>query len=431
MTIENASLFSTKHAYSFSLPGITLESRKVLEELLLDNHKKYHIFFNVKQFHNHNPHILLAAAALGASPEALRKIYDIHITYQKPLIAPKYEITDQNFTDYLFEDEAYSSYLAFFDKKLETMSIEEVFTSYAIKEAVLDNLFAGLFHPLIHFCYGLEFSQKLVAAEGLAMACVHGQDKGFRVQELNDMEYMHLQGKSINDILEDIRNDPVLKRSRKYDPTTDGFGNISSPEESKSLLKHIAQWQIYVSFPPSQAFSNLILADAEDIDAKIKELYIASVDIYAASQRPGKKPLLDFYLIHLLTSVYFVQILLPSLHVKDQAKLLRAYFAKFAQWYAARGSPKFDRAVIYNYQSTSPAKENPWFEVWDMGIKNMDFHVVKVVRALSMADEMFSPEGDHYYLKAAQMTVECTVHGDPLIHNAWTRKPPGYDEAWE
>ncbi|KAG2172603.1 hypothetical protein INT44_002618 [Umbelopsis vinacea] len=417
MTIDTSSLFSTKHAHGFALPGITLETRKVLEELLLDNHKKYHIFFNVMQYHNHNPHILLAAAALGASPEALRKMYDIHITYQKPLIAPKYEINDQNFKDYLFEDEAYSSYLAFFDKKLETMSIEEAFTTFATMEPILDNLFAGLFHPLIHYCYGLEFSQKLVAAEGLAMACVHRQDRGFRTQDLDDMEYMHLQGKSVNEILEDIRNDPVLKSSRKYEPTTDNFAHISSPEASKSLLKHIAQWQV--------------AADADDINAKLKELYIASVDIYAASQRPGKKPLLDFFLMHLVTSVYFVRILLPSLNIKHQAKLLRAYFAKVAQWYACRGSPKFDRSLIYNYQSTSPAKENPWFEVWDMGIKNMDLHVVKVVRALSMADEIFSPDGDHYYLKAAQMTVEGTVHGDPLTHSAWSRKPPGYDEAWE
>jgi Questin oxidase-like len=201
-----------------------------------------HIFFNKQQFHNHNPHILLASAALGASSEALRKMYDIHITYQKALIAPRYEINDQNFSDYLFEDEAYSSYLAFFDKKLETMSIEEAFMTYATKEPIFDNLFTGLFHPLIHYCYGVEFSEKLVAAEGLAMACVHAQDRGFRVQALDSMEYMHLKGKSVNEILEDIRNDPVLN-SIKYD-TGDNFASIATPEASNSLLKHVAHWQV-------------------------------------------------------------------------------------------------------------------------------------------------------------------------------------------
>lgn len=174
-----------------------------------------------------------------------------------------------------------------------------------------------------------------------------------------------------------------------------------------------------------------LLADKADIDAKLKELYIAAVDIYAASQRPGKAPLLDFYLMHFVTSVYFVQILLPTLTIEQQAKFLRGFFAKVAQWYAARGMPNFDRSLVYGYKSTLPVMENPWFEVWDMGIKNMDLHVVKVVRALSLADEMFAPEGDDYYLKAAQLTVENTLGGEPTMHNAWTRKPPGFEEAWQ
>jgi hypothetical protein len=184
-----------------------------------------------------------------------------------------------------------------------------------------------------------------------------------------------------------------------------------------------------IDFDPN--CSALLLADQADIDAKLKELYIAAVDIYAASQRPGKAPLLDFYLMHFVTSVYFTQILLPTLTIEQQAKFLRGFFAKIAQWYAARGMPKFDRSLVYSYKSTLPVKENPWFEVWDMGIKNMDLHVVKVVRALSLADEMFAPEGDDYYLKAAQLTVENTLGGEPTMHNAWTRKPPGFEEAWQ
>jgi hypothetical protein len=186
---------------------------------------------------------LLAAGALGASPETLKKIYDIHISYQLPLIAPKYDINDENFLDHLFEDAAYSSYLDFFDKKLETMSIEEVFVKYGTKEAIFDNLFGGLFHPLIHFCNGVEFSNKLVAAEGLAMACVQRLDSGFRVQELDGMEYLNLGSKSINDILEDIRNDPVIKNVVKYDSPVH-FEAATTPEASVSLLTHVAKWHV-------------------------------------------------------------------------------------------------------------------------------------------------------------------------------------------
>jgi hypothetical protein len=41
MTIQNQSLFTTKNTPNgFALPGITLETREVLQELLLDNHTK-------------------------------------------------------------------------------------------------------------------------------------------------------------------------------------------------------------------------------------------------------------------------------------------------------------------------------------------------------------------------------------------------------
>lgn len=173
----------------------------------------------------------------------MRKIYATHITYQQPINAPDYQITDENFADYLFKAEAYGAYLAFFDKKLEAMTIEETFTAYATKEPVFDNIHAGLFHPLIHFSYGLEFQQKLVAAEGLALACVHRRDEGLRIPELDSVEYLHLKSKSINEILEDIRNDAVLKKSIKYD-VEDHFANISTKEASASLLKHVAHWQV-------------------------------------------------------------------------------------------------------------------------------------------------------------------------------------------
>lgn len=173
----------------------------------------------------------------------MRKIYAIHITYQRPINAPDYQITDENFGDHLFKAEAYGAYLAFFDKKLETMTIEEAFIAYGTKEPVYDNIHAGLFHPLIHFSYGLEFQEKLVAAEGLALACVHRRDEGFRIPELDGLEYLHLKGKPINEILEDIRNDDVLKKSIKYD-VEDYFESISTKEASASLLKHVAHWQV-------------------------------------------------------------------------------------------------------------------------------------------------------------------------------------------
>jgi hypothetical protein len=40
MTAGNTSLINTKNPNGFALPGVTLESRKVLQELLAENHHK-------------------------------------------------------------------------------------------------------------------------------------------------------------------------------------------------------------------------------------------------------------------------------------------------------------------------------------------------------------------------------------------------------
>lgn len=82
-------------------PGATVESTKALIALLKKNHNKWHIFFNdsgkytrtnvgdfpptrFPGFHNHLAHHLLAAYALGATPEILQAAYDEHASYQAP-----------------------------------------------------------------------------------------------------------------------------------------------------------------------------------------------------------------------------------------------------------------------------------------------------------------------------------------------------------
>jgi hypothetical protein len=155
------------------------------------------------------------------------------------------------------------------------------------------------------------------------------------------------------------------------------------------------------------------------------------VDIYAASQRHGKPYQLDFFLMHLLTSILFVYVLLPHLSLEHQARLVKVHFVKAAQWFVTRGSPKIDRSVVYAHKSTAPKGENPWFAIWNMSVENMDLHVVKVIRSLSKADELFAGDEDDYYVKAAQMTVETTFVDNPIKQDVWGRNPIGFDEAWE
>jgi hypothetical protein len=185
----------------------------------------------------------MAAAALGAQPDTLRQIYKIHSQYQKPQMPVKYDINDDNVLDYYAKEDAYSSYLAFFDKKLETMSIEEAFAKYGTLPPIFDGLLGGLFHPLIHFCYGLEFSEKIVAAEGLAMAAIQMQDPGFRVEELESFDNLQIETKSVVQILDDIRNDPVLIENVKYGIGTT-YAAATTTECSARILKHVSQFHV-------------------------------------------------------------------------------------------------------------------------------------------------------------------------------------------
>jgi sulfur relay (sulfurtransferase) complex TusBCD TusD component (DsrE family) len=67
----------------YHTPDITSQSAKVANELLQENHDKYHIFVNTDGFHNHIAHHLLAIYALGATPDELQKAYDNNKGYQR------------------------------------------------------------------------------------------------------------------------------------------------------------------------------------------------------------------------------------------------------------------------------------------------------------------------------------------------------------
>ena len=87
------------------LPGITSETQKLTMELLQKNHDKFDIFFNEKGFHNHFVHHLLAAYSLGGSQQLLNRIYERHLSYQRPKAPPKVTITRDNWTQYLGKNE--------------------------------------------------------------------------------------------------------------------------------------------------------------------------------------------------------------------------------------------------------------------------------------------------------------------------------------
>ncbi|KAG0282811.1 hypothetical protein BGZ98_006589, partial [Dissophora globulifera] len=68
--------------------------------------------------------------------------------------------------------EFYASYLEFFRHEVPKLGRVEAIVKYAFDADMIGSTFSGLFHPLIHLGYGVDFGIDAIVAEGLAMMAV-------------------------------------------------------------------------------------------------------------------------------------------------------------------------------------------------------------------------------------------------------------------
>lgn len=85
-----------------------------------------------------------------------------------------------NLPAYLGRAEHYHDFLLYYQgeiaaKGVEAVLAESLFAGDEAADDLLARMFAGLFHPVIHLGFGLEFAQPAVVAEALAQGSVHGE----------------------------------------------------------------------------------------------------------------------------------------------------------------------------------------------------------------------------------------------------------------
>jgi hypothetical protein len=165
-----------KNPNVYLLPGITSETIETCSRLLQQNHDHHHVFLNSEGgFHNHISHHLLAALGLGASSDALERIYEQQKKIQQ-VIRPLHSTKDFDVKKCLGNENYYHDYLEFFRKELENDKyqgkIEDLIEDYLFNKDYLVLVFGGAYHSFIHLGYALEFQSKLMTIEGLAMASV-------------------------------------------------------------------------------------------------------------------------------------------------------------------------------------------------------------------------------------------------------------------
>jgi len=232
---------------------------------------------------------------------------------------------------------------------------------------------------------------------------------------LLDDEFWNSNGikkKKILDIINEVGKDDRLKNVVKY-------------TDSRKLGKFLTE-RLDVIRDYAQSWS---VPETEDgIQEALHELYEASVLAYGATaQRPDKETIrIDFFLAHGLTSVLFVYILLPYLETKNQIKLLREHFASVLCYYISRGSPQLHLDLLYNYvPKTLSSDPNPWLDIIKRALEIEECHIIKAVRSLLKAEQLWGAGEHNIFLKTAQVTVEGFQKYD------WSKGGIGWEEEWE
>ncbi|KAJ3814004.1 hypothetical protein F5876DRAFT_33900 [Lentinula aff. lateritia] len=470
-----------------NLPRASPASKPLTEALLLRDAQDHHCQFNQAGFHNHLSHHILAAYDLGASPGLLQKIYDEEARIQRPIILEEKDkemkITEDNWTQYLGNENAYNGFVTFFEHQIASLGVVKtletfIFSSSANErgKVMLARLMSGVLHPFIQVGHGLEFGNDALVSTGLAMTAIHTSIS----PELSDFEATNsttpreFTGLSVLEILELVYKSPTLAPPLPYDP------NVFVNARIKAALEDGKSEEIRDLCSKFLVDENL---GNTEMMSKIEEYVWASVLLMFATGKSGRKPRLDFFLMHLVTASLFLR---SYVHVLEnpahKATIIKAFLPHILLVTLARGRPIIKPHLLMEvtdkprppYASGSPYARsehsigsplnddqyNPWSSLIEASLYSTDSHLLKTMRALVLAAREYgdtppgsvtgafkehsatvSKEETHpgiadvdgsIFVRAAGMLMDYmgwTSYGQPERED-WDRSALGWDEAW-
>ncbi|TFK38464.1 hypothetical protein BDQ12DRAFT_605867 [Crucibulum laeve] len=403
-------------------PGVNLHSAASLQKVLKDNHEKWHVFFNDKQFHNHAAHRALALWALGSDGGVIEAGYEKDISYEKPAFESPEAITEDNFSKHLGNEKFYHAYLEFFTKKVEEKGIpatldEFIFskkanigmnehTSKKDRPQMLSRFLSGVIHPMIHTGHAAEFGLPGMLAEGLAQTAVHPasstplippslfdiniddspSDSESTIATATKMVESlteHLDAALSVDPTSTAKPASVLPAT----PTPAKPHTTSSDENDVHAVTILARVLADKQFASSNEIdetkmyattlkkygSALVKHTAQwtldlnrpgEVERKMEEVIWVNALIYGVggwTERGEEKFNADFFFMHLVTSSLFLPSLLALIPPHSQVLLLRTYLATSLAWYIARGRPALAVSEFFaaSHTSTHPIPAGP------------------------------------------------------------------------
>ncbi|CAK5282669.1 unnamed protein product [Mycena citricolor] len=328
-----------------------------LQELLIRDGDEHHCFFDDRGLHTHLPQRLIAACDMGGSPQLL-EIYALEARDQRPLGLSGPPLDDGRWLSRLGDRRHGAA------KTLEDylMAPDANFNG----ASMLGLLFGGAMHPLIHIGCGVELGLDSLVAQGPAMCAGTEDDFSFVVADhwstaMPKVPDVPTQGVTLFSILRQMYESPDL------------LSLLPSATRAHARMRCAAcmysQWSIDTTLDGA-AF------DAE-IAKRVEKAYWQAM-------------LLDFYLMHTLTSAIVLPRLLRALPQKlHKVQLLQGYARTCALWVIARGRPRVNPSLLMSYPNlpvpaglkTSTATD-PWAQLITNALQDFDSHVVKTVRAL-------------------------------------------------
>ncbi|CAE7123720.1 unnamed protein product [Rhizoctonia solani] len=411
--------------------GITPESTAALRRLLIENHKRFHIFFNDKGFHNHLTHHLFAAYGIGAPAHVLQRVFDDHASYQRPAYQSPEPITHENWKEHLGNENFYNAYMNFFSTEIKKHGLPATLERYVLGDdanwgqgepRMLDRFLSAAVHSMIHFGHAPEFGIEGMAVEGLAQTAVHNSS----LEHLFDASFFAESTKVTEELASLSLSESTAKK-----PPTDRIHSFSilarmladdrlkAGVACKKGLPLVRLEQVLKNTGPIlREYASLwtIKEDNDDIQARVEELnWFVALVFGASGWNKDKAFQADFFLVHLVTSNLFLPSILSLLKPKHQINLMRAYFANALVWFVAEGRPPFDVQGFFqsvtpdpkpNSESKTLVGGNPWYTLLAHTLAHPDEHHVKAERALAHGAAVYGarPKGyfAHTELKGAE-----------------------------
>ncbi|KAJ7446572.1 hypothetical protein FB451DRAFT_788611 [Mycena latifolia] len=386
-----------------NLPGGTPASAALVADLLHEDFTAHHCFYNDQHFSTHLSHHILSLHDLGTPAERIQAAYDAEAAIQRPLHyhgSPDAanRITKDNWTGSLGKahDSMYPDYLAFFSSEIAKYGVSGALERYVFSpEAngngalMLSRFVGGLLHPLIQAGFGIEFGQDFMVAEGLAQAALTEPEVASAMDISSGVPEIH-DGPSTPLL--------VLLHELYESPTLTPMPYQTDPINRARFAKWMASTGRGAALRDLYAKWTFNLHVGEDLGKKIKECMWQATLLLGATGKAGRKPRMDFYLMHFLTGSLFLHAFVDALEKPlHKAQLLQAYVRTCAQFIVYRGRPRIDPVLVMSYPALPAPPANlsaattalerpdggsPWLPLLNNAMRHPEPHVIKAIRML-------------------------------------------------